>query len=638
MEQHQTRLVFSVGTKLLISIVVLLFIVILFLNIATIFIFKEDKRAYTYQTQSTESLLAGREFISLAKQSISTLRTFLATADPRVAIGSIELGNLQSVLDNQSDMSVASLYLVNPVTGVAKNVATVKKANETEIKPAEFEISPEVMKKILPSLSKNAFALLNSSRQGGPLALTVIFADINLLKNPSGIPVAVGLVSLKTFHEHSQNLAVTVVERTGQVLYDSDLVSFYSHGSMSENPLFIGANTSTVESGAMEYDLNGIHFLGSYLNPGLNLSVLSKTEWRQAMRPAYNLIEKCIFLGMVAVGAAIIFAIFFSKTLTAPIGRLYEATRQVASGNFGLQIEERGSDEISALSKSFNVMARKIQDLIQESIQRTRLESEIAIASTVQQTLIPPSEFRNDWLTIHSRYLPADQCGGDWWGYFGLQNRAVVMIADATGHGLPCALITASARSCVSVLAKWATEDPNFKFSPAEMLSFANRVVYDASHGSIMMTFFIAVIDAAKNTITYSNAGHNPPWLFRRDPETNLYKLSSLAGAGERLGEKAENHSYTEQTVEMSVNDILFMYTDGLTEGRNPEGGMFGKKAARNSIEANISRGTEALVEELLNDFKKFSQGFPLQDDITVAAVKVTGDYNTRISNFSYQT
>ncbi|MBI2712621.1 MAG: SpoIIE family protein phosphatase, partial [Bdellovibrio sp.] len=240
-----------------------------------------------------------------------------------------------------------------------------------------------------------------------------------------------------------------------------------------------------------------------------------------ALRPAYTLIEKGIFLGMVAVGAAVVFAILFSKTLTAPIGRLYEATKQVASGNFGLQVEEQGTDEISALSRSFNVMAKKISELIEESIERTKLEGEIAIASTVQQTLIPPNQYMNEWITIHSRYSPADQCGGDWWGFFGVRNKAVIMIADATGHGLPCALITASARSCFSVLHKLAIEDPDFSFSPAAMLSYANRVVFDASQGSIMMTFFIAVIDGAKGTVTYANAGHFPAWLFRKEVQTN---------------------------------------------------------------------------------------------------------------------
>lgn len=634
MEQHQTRLAFTVGTKLLISIVVLLLVVILFLNISTIFIFKEDKRAYTYQTQSTEALVAGREFISLAKQSVATLRGILSTVDPRVPVGANEQSNLQSVLENQTDILSASLLLVNPTTGDAKRVATVNRSvstGEVALKPNDFELSTDTLKRVMPSLLKNAYAMLNTSKQGGPLVLTVLFADLNLVKNPGGMPVAVGLVSLKAFSDHAQNLQITVANRSGGVLYDSDLVQFYARQALTENPLFMLANTSSVENGAMEFDANGIHYLGSYLNPGMDLTVLSKTEWRQAMRPAYNLIEKCIFLGMIAVGAAVIFAILFSKTLTAPIGRLYEATRQVAGGNFGLQVDEKGTDEISALSKSFNVMSRKILELIEESIQKTKLENEIAIASTVQQTLIPSSENSAEWFTIHSHYQPADQCGGDWWGYFNVGGKAVVMIADATGHGLPCALITASARSCFSVLQKLANEDSEFSFSPAAMLSFANRVVFDASQGSIMMTFFIAVIDSEKSTITFSNAGHYPAWLFRKiDGQRSLV---SLGIPGERLGEKQENRSYEEASAEIKPGDILFLYTDGLTEGKNPEGGMYGKKAVRKAIEASLEQGAKSVVENVVQGFMTFSQGHPLEDDITIAAVTMTGEFNSQASN-----
>lgn len=631
MEQHQSRLAFTVGTKLLISIVALLLVVILFLNISTIFIFKEDKRAYTYQTQSSEALVAGREFVSLAKANVATLRGVLAAVDPRVPIGEIERTSLQTLLDNQSELLSTTIQLVDPSSGATKRMATVTRTGETEVRPADFEIPQDAMKRLLPALLKNAYAMINTSKQGGPLVLTLLFADLNLVKNAGGMPVVSGLVSLKTFSEHAQNLQISVADHSGRLLYDSDLVQFYNRESLAENPLFMLASTSSVENGAMEFDSAGIHYLGSYLNPGMDLTILSKTEWRQAMRPAYNLIEKCIFLGMIAVGAAVIFAILFSKTLTAPIGRLYEATRQVALGNFGLQVDEKGTDEISALSKSFNVMSRKISELIDESIKKTKLESEIAIASTVQQTLIPPNEYRNEWLSIHSHYQPADQCGGDWWGFFGVRGKAVVMIADATGHGLPCALITASARSCFSVLQKLASEDPDFSFSPAAMLSFANRVVFDASQGSIMMTFFIAVIDAEKGTVTYSNAGHYPAWLFRKNEQK--YTLVSLASAGERLGEKQENHSYQEQTAEIKQEDVLFLYTDGLTEGKNPEGAQFGKKAMRNAIEGSLMHGTKGMIQSLIGDFMTFSQGHPLEDDITVAAVTITGDFNSQISN-----
>src|SRR5690606_14624329 len=97
-------------------------------------------------------------------------------------------------------------------------------------------------------------------------------------------------------------------------------------------------------------------------------------------------------------------------------------------------------------------------------------------------------------------------------GIFPREDKLCVMIADATGHGVPSALITASARSCFSVLAKLAQEKAFFRLDPGEMMSYTNRVVFDAAMTKIMMTFFIGVIDLETKTIRYANAGHNPPW------------------------------------------------------------------------------------------------------------------------------
>src|SRR5690606_15173135 len=106
-------------------------------------------------------------------------------------------------------------------------------------------------------------------------------------------------------------------------------------------------------------------------------------------------------------------------------------------GNFDLRLASASQDEIGALSQSFNVMSEKIRGLIQESMEKVRMEGELAIASTVQQTLIPPPDFKNENLEIRSHYQSASECGGDWWGFFGVGDRVAVFIADATGHGLP---------------------------------------------------------------------------------------------------------------------------------------------------------------------------------------------------------
>ena len=383
----------------------------------------------------------------------------------------------------------------------------------------------------------------------------------------------------------------------------------------------MAAKASQLSRGALEFELKGVKYLGSFVRQDINFTVLNRTEWKKAIRAAYKLGEQLVILGLIAIGAAVIFAILFSKTLTSPINRLYEATREVAQGNFDLSLKPSGRDEIGALTSSFNQMSSKISELIKDSVDKVHLENEMAIASTVQQRLIPPEYFKTEKILIESHYQAASTCGGDWWGFFGVGNKIAVMIADATGHGLPSALMTASARSCFSVMQKLAQEDPDFSFSPAAMLSYANRVIYDASLTRIMMTFFVGVIDFDAGKMTYASAGLNPPWLFKNDG--GGFKLNSLTAEGQRLGEVREYSDFQEKEIPIARGDVLFMYTDGLTEGKNLAGDQFGKKKMRKLVEAHVASGPKAVVAELMKEFMVHNEGKPLDDDVTIAVASM---------------
>jgi len=169
---------------------------------------------------------------------------------------------------------------------------------------------------------------------------------------------------------------------------------------------------------------------------------------------------------------------------------------------------------------------------------------------------------------------------------------------------------------------KLAQEDPDFSFSPGAMLAFANRVVNEAASGQIMMTFFAAVLDFDQMKLTYSSAGHNPPWLFRSVSESKP-QLVSLTSDGPRVGETRDVGPYSEKTVDFSNGDILFMYTDGLTEGKNLQGDMFGKKRVRKNVESLVKLGPRAVVEGLMKDFLEHNSGKDLDDDVTLAVARI---------------
>ncbi|MCC7442908.1 MAG: SpoIIE family protein phosphatase [Bdellovibrionales bacterium] len=624
MEQAQIRVRLPVGTKLLAAILLLLITVIGFLDVSTILILAEDKRAYTYQAQANETLLAGREFTSLVKRSLDTLRLSLSNVDPGKAISPQERARLSEILDNQSEILSLSMNLLNPANGDATPLVRIVQeelAKAENLNPASLTIERDWVKAVLPEVVTKGFALANVSRLGSPPLVALLLGDVKLKDFPAGMPVAIGIMSLQDFATALGGSDLTIASPEGWTLFSTDGEALYTRRNVSDDPLFRKAKGSAVTRGSQEYEHGGTRLLGSYYNLNYGAVVLTRTTWQKAMQATAALTEQFALLGGMAVGLAIMFALVFAKSISAPLARLYEATKKVASGDFHLVLPVIGRDEFAALSGSFNSMAARIQSLIEETAENARIEGELAIASTVQQTLIPPPKFDHPKIYIRSHYQSASECGGDWWGSFGVGDKIALMIADATGHGIPSALITASARSCFSVMHKLAQEDKTFHFSPGEMLSFANRVIYDASGGKIMMTFWIGVIDFQAMTLTYANAGHNPPWLFTR--QGGAYKMSSLVSKGQRAGETQNAPAFAEKSVKLSPGDVLFLYTDGLLEGTNSAGAQFGKKRTRQLVEKLVGTGPDAIVDGLMKDFIPYNGDKPFDDDVTLAVAKV---------------
>ncbi|HUP58565.1 MAG TPA: SpoIIE family protein phosphatase, partial [Bdellovibrionota bacterium] len=515
----QKRIALSVGTKLLIGIVATLGLVIIFLNLSTIFILKEDKRAYVYQSQSTAAMLIGREFKKTLRHALDTMRVSLASIDPLKAVGPAEIETLKTIIRNQSELLHLGVMLLDQNAAAARSVANVARevAAGEQARPDPV-IASVWWKSIMEDLLKGGYAFVNLSSADDPALIGILAADLRLKDNPAGMPVALGLISLKGLGQEARGLSLTIATRSGWVLYDTTSSKLLGRMNISDDPLFDLARNSTASAGASEYDFQGNHLLGSYVNLPFDISILARTDWQSAIRSTYTLTEKFIFLGLMAIGAAIVFAIFFSRSLTAPINRLYDATFDIAKGNFDINLKSASKDEIGVLTESFNNMSRQIHGLIVEREKKAAIEHELAVASTVQQTLIPAPSFRDERILVHSHYQAASQCGGDWWGHFQVGGRTCILIADATGHGFPSALITASARSCFTVLHKLAREHGHLGISPVTMLHYADQVVYEASAAKIMMTMFIGLIDFDQRTLTYANAGHNPPWLFQREP------------------------------------------------------------------------------------------------------------------------
>lgn len=624
MEQQNFRVKFSLGTKLILSLSLLFLVIVGFLSYSAVKLVVDDKQGYTLQLQSMEAYIAGQDFTEKVRPAIDNLRLYLTTFDPRLPINAIQTENLKNLVKTQQEAGLFLSYLVKTdgtVTLLTKDTND-EVLTKMGLASDQVNIDAATLQKLRLKLIESGFAFETYFKPGVTPLLVVAFGDTALKDYEKGMPIALTFIDSRSLIMNARFGETTVVGSDGKIYASTDLKRLFENPDASGNPIFQGAASTKIISGTKEFEINGKAYLGAYRKLPLGSIVLTQLEKRKAMAAAFTLGERLVMLGLISIIAAILFAIIFSSSITKPLKRLTVATAAVARGDFTVTSKVKTSDEVGALAASFDIMSKKIQELIVESVQKAHLQEELKVAAAVQESLIPKPEYRDENFEIIGNYESASECGGDWWGFFRNKNKLCVMIADATGHGVSSALITASARSCFSVLAKLAEEKTFFRLSPGEMMSYTNRVVYDAAMTKIMMTFFIGVIDLETQTITYANAGHNPPWLYRKNGER--YELKSLLPKGNRVGEVEESGNYEEMTVAMEQGDILFLYTDGLMENTNDANEQYGKKRVKEVVNAALPGGPRGVIDALKVAYAKFNGAVKsLDDDVTLASIRI---------------
>jgi serine phosphatase RsbU (regulator of sigma subunit) len=215
-------------------------------------------------------------------------------------------------------------------------------------------------------------------------------------------------------------------------------------------------------------------------------------------------------------------------------------------------------------------------------------------------------------------FEPASECGGDWWLWRRLgEDRIIVLIADVTGHGLPAALITATAIGCAETLAD--------DIGPEQALRQLNRAVTSAGKGKFWMSCFVTVFDLKTGRAEYANAGHPMPYVARRRGDT--WKIDSLAARGPLLGEHPLPAIRVRST-ELAPEDVIFWYTDGLNECFGPDGKPWGDLALRRAFEAAVAElderdaadgdPTTSVRDRVIAAVRAYADSTPQRDDLTV--------------------
>jgi sigma-B regulation protein RsbU (phosphoserine phosphatase) len=258
--------------------------------------------------------------------------------------------------------------------------------------------------------------------------------------------------------------------------------------------------------------------------------------------------------------------------------------------------------------------------LTERMVVQERLRRELALAAEVQQRLLPSRPPVGVAMEVAGFCEPARGVGGDYYDFINFDSRqAGLAIADVAGKGMPAALLMSTVQATLRSLT--ARNGSPMPVTPelSKIVGKLNRLLFDSTNGEHYVTFFYATFDQSTQLLTYVNAGHNPPLYLRADETGDFRQLT----AGGLIAGAFEDSAYEQESVQMKANDLLFLYTDGLTEALNLTGEEFGAARIMETLKSYASLSVNQIRDEVVKRVKEWCFGMPLYDDLTFVVMKV---------------
>jgi sigma-B regulation protein RsbU (phosphoserine phosphatase) len=255
------------------------------------------------------------------------------------------------------------------------------------------------------------------------------------------------------------------------------------------------------------------------------------------------------------------------------------------------------------------ILAREVSEARAARRRDHKQQRELEEARLIQRGLLPTRVPQIAGIDLAVSWQPADGVGGDCFDTLSFPGGLGVSIADIAGKGLPAALLMSNLQAAVRAFAQDTA-------APASICSSVNRLLCRNMASGRFATFFYGRIDAATRRIVYSNAGHNPPLLVRKDGS-----VARLSEGGMVLGVFPDN-AYEQSELALGAGDRLLFYTDGITEARNPAGDEYEEEKLTAAGLASRTLPVEAMKDAILADVNGFTGG-QFEDDATLIVVGI---------------
>ena len=323
-------------------------------------------------------------------------------------------------------------------------------------------------------------------------------------------------------------------------------------------------------------------------------------------------------------------AVFFDDIANSDINKSERRQRAVSRlighavlGTVGLSdlkkiVQQKGRDELLEEIRTKNLeLQESLDNLRQTRSAKERMESELNIGRDIQMSMLPltfPAFPQRKDFDVHALLHPAREVGGDFYDLFLIdENHFCFCVGDVSGKGVPAALFMAVTKTLIK---SRAAND----LAPASILSHVNTELSHRNESCMFVTVFLGILDLREGTLAYSNAGHNPPYLKRTDG--TLVRIDQRHGP---IIGAAEGLAYSQDSLSMSAGDLLYVYTDGVTEAMDSANNLYTENRLRDLLFGREFKSVEEAVRETADDVWLFQGDAEQADDVTVLSLVYSG-------------
>ena len=309
----------------------------------------------------------------------------------------------------------------------------------------------------------------------------------------------------------------------------------------------------------------------------------------------------------------ILISLLVEKIVVENLNRVNESLRKITGGDLDEEVNVYTSSEFASLSDDINITVETLKGYIKAAEQR--IEQELLLAHSIQVSALPTNfDFHHQGFELYATMDPAREVGGDFYDYFFVDSdRVCLVIADVSGKGIPAALLMMKTKTTIRNLAETGKE-------PAEVMNRTNKELCVNNELGMFVTVWIGMINLTTGDMKCVDAGHEYPAVRRKDGDYMLLKRNHCPALG-----FMEEIEYTEYDLHLDSGDAIFVYTDGIPEGVNPELEQYGTWRMLYALNENKEGSERDILEAVKKDIDEFAGSADQFDDITMMGFRYKG-------------